>query len=106
MGFLECLLTILIGTVTLTKATFFCYSSLFTISHGLYLFFSFFFRLNIERVGDDMKKLVVSSESRKDFLTAHDLNRRATENEEPKSKLSDHYLLGSRRKVVSLNYLK
>ena len=69
-------------------------------------FFLFFFRLNIERVGDDMKKLVVSSESRKDFLTAHDLNRRATENEEPKSKLSDHYLLGSRRKVVSLNYLK
>ena len=57
-------------------------------------------RLNVERVGEDMGKLVVSSESREAFITAHDLNRRATENEEVNSKLSDHYLVGSRRKVA------
>ena len=53
-----------------------------------------------------MKKLVVSSQSRVDFLTAHDLNRRATENEVVNSKLSDNYLVGSRRKVPLLNCLK
>ena len=53
-----------------------------------------------------MKKLVVSSQSRVDFLTAHDLNRRATESEVVNSKLSDNYLVGSRRKVPPLNCLK
>nr|ACD80178.1 G protein-coupled receptor [Littorina littorea] len=66
------------------------------------IFFHFDFkqsRVRIERVGDDMKSLVISKVEREYFIQSHDLNRRAVTADGLTAKLSDSYLVGSRRKV-------
>ncbi|KAL8598165.1 hypothetical protein ACOMHN_043236 [Nucella lapillus] len=69
------------------------------------VFFSFDFtqmKVQIHRVGADMQRLVVSNEPRKRFLTKHDLNRRDSPSQDLDSKLSDHYLMGARRKLMAV----
>ena len=64
---------------------------------------SLFSRLNIERVGSDLKKLMITDQARDRFLIANRLNRRTRAVDEGilavNNRLSDADLIGSRRHV-------
>ena len=86
--------------------TYFSLSLSFSVSACVYVFVGLtVYRLNINRIGEDLEHLMVSRDPYKDFLIKHDLNhvnRRAAGTQEFNARLSDDYLVGRRRKVCGL----
>lgn len=63
-------------------------------------FFSPVTRMKIERLGNDMKNLLISADPIDSFIKKHNLIKRDVITQARLSKLSDNYLVGSRRKVI------